>query len=231
MPTEALDESVDCLADLMLPLPPPTPSTPKTPSEVPVPLIAQQTEENRVAVVMSSDNVYGGTYKSIYKASETAQETDTNENDLLVGLNVTKFKRTTYAPADTMKDVTEDKLFFKNGSGSIWYGAKYDNITDPENPILRIQLIDNGTVYQIGYYDYNQVKWNEEINEDIPLSEVCVISEINLENLAMMNGYFIYVTIEDSDKIIGWIELSAPGTITSAEYQKALQTSKEILGV
>ena len=193
--------------------------------------LPQQTEENRVAVVMSSDNVYGGTYKSIYKASETAQETDTNENDLLVGLNVTKFKRTTYAPTDTMKDVTEDKLFFKNSSGSIWYGAKYDNTTDPENPILRIQLIDNGTVYQIGYYDYNQVKWNEEINEDIPLSEVCVISEINLENLAMMNGYFIYVTIEDSDKIIGWIELASPGSITSAEYQQALQTSKEILGV
>lgn len=190
-----------------------------------------QTEENKVAVVMSSDNIYGGTYKSIYKASETAQETDTNENDLLVGLNVTKFKRTTYAPMNTMKDVTEDKLFFKNSSGSIWYGAKYDNTTDPENPILRIQLIDNGTVYQIGYYDYNQSKWNEEINEDIPLSEVCVISEINLDNLAMMNGYFIYITIEDSDKVIGWIELAAPGSITTSEYQKALQTSKEILGV
>lgn len=191
-----------------------------------------ETEENKVAVVMNStNNTYGGTFKSVYKASETATETETQGSDLLVGLNVTKFKRTTYAPADTMKDVTEDKLFFKNSSGSIWYGAKYDNTTDPENPILRIQLIDNGTVYQIGYYDYNQVKWNEEINEDIPLSEVCVISEINLENLAMMNGYFIYVTIEDLDKIIGWIELSAPGTITSAEYQKALQTSKEILGV
>lgn len=188
-------------------------------------------EENKVAVVISSDNVYGGTFKSVYKASETASETETQGSDLLVGLNVTKFKRTTYAPMDTLKDVTEDKLFFKNSSGSIWYGAKYDNTTDPENPILKIQLIDNGTVYQIGYYDYNQSKWNEEINEDIPLSEVCVISEINLENLAMMNGYFIYVTIEDSDKIIGWIELSAPGTITSAEYQKALQTSKEILGV
>lgn len=188
-------------------------------------------EENKVAVVISSDNVYGGTFKSVYKASETATETETQEDNLLVGLNVTKFKRTTYAPMNTMADVTEDKLFFKNSSGSIWYGAKYDNITDPENPILKIQLIDNGTVYQIGYYDYNQSKWNEEINEDIPLSEVCVISEINLENLAMMNGYFIYVTIEDSDKIIGWIELSAPGTITSAEYQEALQTSKEILGV
>lgn len=188
-------------------------------------------EENKVAVVISSDNVYGGTFKSVYKASETASETETQGSDLLVGLNVTKFKRTTYAPMDTLKDVTEDKLFFKNSSGSIWYGAKYDNTTDPENPILKIQLVDNGTVYQIGYYDYNQSKWNEEINEDIPLSEVCVISEINLENLAMMNGYFIYVTIEDSDKIIGWIELSAPGTITSAEYQKALQTSKEILGV
>lgn len=188
-------------------------------------------EENKVAVVISSDNVYGGTFKSVYKASETATETETQEDNLLVGLNVTKFKRTTYAPMNTMADVTEDKLFFKNSSGSIWYGAKYDNITDPENPILKIQLIDNGTVYQIGYYDYNQSKWNEEINEDIPLSEVCVISEINLENLAMMNGYFIYVTIEDSDKIVGWIELSAPGTITSAEYQEALQTSKEILGV
>ena len=188
-------------------------------------------EENRVAVVISSDNVYGGTFKSVYKASETATETETQESDLLVGLNVTKFKRTTYAPSSTMANVTEDKLFFKNSSGSIWYGAKYDNITDPENPVLKIQLIDNGTVYQIGYYDYNQSKWNEEINEDIPLSEVCIISEINLENLATMNGYFIYVTIEDSDKIIGWIELSAPGTITSAEYQKALQTSKEILGV
>ena len=190
-----------------------------------------ETEENKVAVVISSDNVYGGTFKSVYKASETATETETQESDLLVGLNVTKFKRTTYAPSSTMANVTEDKLFFKNSSGSIWYGAKYDNITDPENPVLKIQLIDNGTVYQIGYYDYNQSKWNEEINEDIPLSEVCTISEINLENLAMMNGYFIYVTIEDSDKIIEWIELSAPGTITSAEYQKALQTSKEILGV
>lgn len=188
-------------------------------------------EENKVAVVISSNNVYGGTFKSVYKASETATETETQEDNLLVGLNVTKFKRTTYAPSSTMADVTEDKLFFKNSSGSIWYGAKYDNITDPQNPVLKIQLIDNGTVYQIGYYDYNQSKWNEEINEDIPLSEVCVISEINLENLAMMNGYFIYVTIEDSDKIIGWIELSAPGTITTAEYQKALQTSKEILGV
>lgn len=188
-------------------------------------------EENKVAVVISSDNVYGGTFKSVYKASETATETETQEDNLLVGLNVIKFKRTTYAPSSTMADVTEDKLFFKNSSGSIWYGAKYDNITDPQNPVLKIQLIDNGTVYQIGYYDYNQSKWNEEINEDIPLSEVCVISEINLENLAMMNGYFIYVTIEDSDKIIGWIELSAPGTITTAEYQKALQTSKEILGV
>ena len=191
-----------------------------------------ETEENKVAVVMNStNNTYGGTFKSVYKASESATETETQEDNLLVGLNVTKFKRTTYAPMNTMADVTEDKLFFKNSSGSIWYGAKYDNITNPENPVLRIQLIDNGTVYQIGYYDYNQSKWNEEINEDIPLSEVCVISEINLENLAMMNGYFIYVTIEDSDKIIGWIELSAPGTITSAEYQKALQTSKEILGV
>lgn len=191
-----------------------------------------ETEENKVAVVMNStNNTYGGTFKSVYKASESATETETQEDNLLVGLNVTKFKRTTYAPMNTMADVTEDKLFFKNSSGSIWYGAKYDNITNPENPVLRIQLIDNGTIYQIGYYDYNQSKWNEEINEDIPLSEVCVISEINLENLAMMNGYFIYVTIEDSDKIIGWIELSAPGTITSAEYQKALQTSKEILGV
>lgn len=188
-------------------------------------------EENKVAVIISSDNVYGGTFKSVYKASESATETETQGSDLSIGLNVTKFKRTTYAPMDTLKSVTEDKLFFKNSSGSIWYGAKYDNITDPENPVLKIQLIDNGTVYQIGYYDYNQSKWNEEINEDIPLSEVCVISEINLENLAMMNGYFIYVTIEDSDKIIGWIELSAPGTITSAEYQKAIQTSKEILGV
>ena len=191
-----------------------------------------ETEENKVAVVMNStNNTYGGTFKSVYKASESATETETQGSDLSVALNVTKFKRTTYAPMDTLKDVTEDKLFFKNSSGSIWYGAKYDNITNPENPVLRIQLIDNGTVYQIGYYDYNQSKWNEEINEDIPLSEVCVISEINLENLAMMNGYFIYVTIEDSDKIIGWIELSAPGSITSAEYQKALQTSKEILGV
>lgn len=191
-----------------------------------------ETTESKIAVVMNStNNTYGGTFKSVYKASETATETETQEDNLLVGLNVTKFKRTTYAPSSTMTDVTEDKLFFKNSSGSIWYGAKYDNITDPENPVLRIQLIDNGTVYQIGYYDYNQSKWNEEINEDIPLSEVCIISEINLENLAMMNGYFIYVTIEDSDKIIGWIELSAPGTITSAEYQKALQTSKEILGV
>ena len=191
-----------------------------------------ETTVSKIAVVMNStNNTYGGTFKSVYKASETATETETQGDNLLVGLNVTKFKRTTYAPSSTMADVTEDKLFFKNSSGSIWYGAKYDNITDPENPILKIQLIDNGTVYQIGYYDYNQSKWNEEINEDIPLSEVCIISEINLENLAMMNGYFIYVTIEDSDKIIGWIELSAPGTITSAEYQKALQTSKEILGV
>lgn len=190
-----------------------------------------ETEENKVAVVIDSNNTYGGTFKSIYTASETATETETQEDNLLVGLNVIKFKRTTYAPSNTMKDVTEDKLFFKNSSGSIWYGAKYDNVTDPANPILRIQLIDNGTVHQIGYYDYNQSKWNEEINEDIPLSEVCVISEINLDNLSMMNGYFIYVTIEDSDKVIGWIELAAPGSITTSEYQKALQTSKEILGV
>ena len=50
VPTDALDESVDCLADLMLPLPPSTPTTPKSPppelSTPPIP--PPSTEEKHV---------------------------------------------------------------------------------------------------------------------------------------------------------------------------------------
>ena len=187
-------------------------------------------EEGKMAVVVGFDGLYGGTYKAKYLAIEGAEESDTQQENLTVGMNVVKFIRTTYAPMNTMKDVTEDKLFFKNSSNSIWYGAKYDT-TNAENPILRIQVIDNGIVKQIGYYDYTQSKWNQEINEDIVLSEVCVISEVNLENLTMMNNEFIYGVIQDAERKIQWVELAAPGTITSTEYSEALETSKDILGV
>ena len=192
--------------------------------------LPEVSEEGKMAVVVGSDGLYGGTYKAKYLAIEGAEESDTQQENLTVGMNVVKFIRTTYAPMNTMKDVTEDKLFFKNSSNSIWYGAKYDT-TNAENPILRIQVIDNGIVKQIGYYDYTQSKWNQEIDEDIVLSEVCVISEVNLENLTMMNNEFTYGVIQDAEREIQWVELAAPGTITSTEYSEALETSKDILGV
>lgn len=192
--------------------------------------LPEVSEEGKMAVVVGSDGLYGGTYKAKYLAIEGAAESDTQQENLTVGMNVVKFIRTTYAPMNTMKDVTEDKLFFKNSSNSIWYGAKYDT-TNAENPILRIQVIDNGIVKQIGYYDYTQSKWNQEIDEDIVLSEVCVISEVNLENLTMMNNEFTYGVIQDAEREIQWVELAAPGTITSTEYSEALETSKDILGV
>ena len=192
--------------------------------------LPEVSETGKMAVVVSSDGLYGGTYKAKYLAIESAEESDTQQENLTVGMNVVKFIRTTYAPMNTMKDVTEDKLFFKNSSNSIWYGAKYDT-TNAENPILRIQVIDNGIVKQIGYYDYTQSKWNQEIDEDIVLSEVCVISEISLENLTMMNNEFTYGVIQDAEREIQWVELAAPGTITSTEYSEALETSKDILGV
>lgn len=190
-----------------------------------------ETEENKIAVILNSNKVYGGTYQAKYTKSESAITQTVQQDNLAVGINVTMLDRTTYAPSSTMADVTEDKLFFKNSSGSIWYGAKYDNVTDPENPILRILLIDNNITYHIGYYDYNQAKWNQQIDEDITLSEVCKISEVSLDNLDMMNNEFEYVTINDSDLTLNWVELAGPGTITSSEYAKALQTSKNILGV
>ena len=192
--------------------------------------LPEVSEAGKMAVVVSSDGLYGGTYKAKYLAIESAVESDTQQENLTVGMNVVKFIRTTYAPMNTMKDVTEDKLFFKNNSNSIWYGAKYDT-TNAKNPILRIQVIDNGIVKQIGYYDYTQSKWNQEIDEDIVLSEVCVISEVNLENLTMMNNEFTYGVIQDAEREIQWVELAAPGTITSTEYSEALETSKDILGV
>ena len=190
-----------------------------------------ETEENKVAVILDSNKVYGGTYQAKYTKSESATTQTVQQDNLAVGINVTMLDRTTYAPSSTMADVTEDKLFFKNSSGSIWYGAKYDNTTDPENPILRILLIDNNITYHIGYYDYNQAKWNQQIDEDITLSEVCKISEVSLDNLDMMNNEFKYVTINDSDLTLNWVELAGPGTITSSEYAQALRTSKNILGV
>ena len=190
-----------------------------------------ETEENKIAVILNSNKVYGGTYQAKYTKSESAITQTVQQDNLTVGMNVTMLDRTTYAPSSTMADVTEDKLFFKNSSGSIWYGAKYDNTTDPENPILKILLIDNNITYHIGYYDYNQAKWNQQIDEDITLSEVCKISEVSLDNLDMMNNEFKYVTINDSDLTLNWVELAGPGTITSSEYAKALQTSKNILGV
>lgn len=190
-----------------------------------------ETEENKIAVILNSNKVYGGTYQAKYTKSESAITQTVQQDNLAVGINVTMLDRTTYALSSTMADVTEDKLFFKNSSGSIWYGAKYDNVTDPENPILRILLIDNNITYHIGYYDYNQAKWNQQIDEDITLSEVCKISEVSLDNLDIMNNEFEYVTINDSDLTLNWVELAGPGTITSSEYAKALQTSKNILGV
>lgn len=190
-----------------------------------------ETEENKIAVILNSNKVYGGTYQAKYTKSESATTQTIQQDNLAVGINVTMLDRTTYAPSSTMADITEDKLFFKNSSGSIWYGAKYDNTTDPENPILKILLIDNNITYHIGYYDYNQAKWNQQIDEDITLSEVCKISEVSLDNLDMMNNEFKYVTINDSDLTLNWVELAGPGTITSSEYAQALRTSKNILGV
>ena len=190
-----------------------------------------ETEENKIAVILDSNKVYGGTYQAKYTKSESATTQTVQQDNLAVGMNVTMLDRTTYAPSSTMADITEDKLFFKNSSGSIWYGAKYDNTTDPENPILKILLIDNNITYHIGYYDYNQAKWNQQIDEDITLSEVCKISEVSLDNLDMMNNEFEYVTINNSDLTLNWVELAGPGTITSSEYAQALRTSKNILGV
>ena len=190
-----------------------------------------ETEENKIAVILNSNKVYGGTYQAKYTKSESATTQTVQQDNLAVGINVTMLDRTTYAPSSTMADIAEDKLFFKNSSGSIWYGAKYDNTTDPENPILKILLIDNNITYHIGYYDYNQAKWNQQIDEDITLSEVCKISEVSLDNLDMMNNEFKYVTVNDSDLTLNWVELAGPGTITSSEYAQALRTSKNILGV
>ena len=190
-----------------------------------------ETEENKIAVILNSNKVYGGTYQAKYTKSESATTQTVQQDNLAVGINVTMLDRTTYAPSSTMADITENKLFFKNSSGSIWYGAKYDNTTDPENPILKILLIDNNITYHIGYYDYNQAKWNQQIDEDITLSEVCKISEVSLDNLDMMNNEFEYVTINNSDLTLNWVELAGPGTITSSEYAQALRTSKNILGV
>ena len=189
------------------------------------------TELGKLAIVVDNSGVYYGTYQTRYVTTSGAQITNTQPESLAVGNNVVKLTRTTYAPLDTMKDVTEDKLFFKNSSGSIWYGAKYDNVTDPANPVLKIQIIDNGNTYQIGYYDYTQSKWNQEIDEDITLSEICTISEINSDNLTMMNNGFTYGVVLDEDRELDWAELASPGTITSAEYAKAIETSKTILGV
>ena len=189
------------------------------------------TELNKMAIIVDNSGVYYGTYQTRYVTTGDAQITNTQQESLSVGMNVVKLTRTTYAPLDTMKDVTEDKLFFKNSSGSIWYGAKYDNVTDPANPVLKIQIIDNGNTYQIGYYDYTQSKWNQEIDEDITLSEICTISEINSDNLTMMNNGFTYGVVLDEDRELDWVELASPGTITSAEYAKAIETSKTILGV
>ena len=189
------------------------------------------TELGKLAIVVDNSGVYYGTYQTRYVTTSGAQITNTQPESLAVGNNVVKLTRTTYAPLDTMKDVTEDKLFFKNSSGSIWYGAKYDNVTDPANPVLKIQIIDNGNTYQIGYYDYTQSKWNQEIDEDITLSEICTISEINSDNLTMMNNGFTYGVVLDEDRELDWVELASPGTITSAEYAKAIETSKTILGV
>lgn len=188
------------------------------------------TELGKLAIVVDNSGVYYGTYQTRYVTTSGAQITNTQPESLAVGNNVVKLTRTTYAPLDTMKDVTEDKLFFKNSSGSIWYGAKYDT-TNSENPILKIQVIDNGNTYQIGYYDYTQSKWNQEIDEDITLSEICTISEINSDNLTMMNNGFTYGVVLDEDRELDWVELASPGTITSAEYAKAIETSKTILGV
>lgn len=189
------------------------------------------TELGKLAIVVDNSGVYYGTYQTRYVTTSGAQITNTQPESLAVGNNVVKLTRTTYAPLDTMKDVTEDKLFFKNSSGSIWYGAKYDNVTDPANPVLKIQIMDNGNTYQIGYYDYTQSKWNQEIDEDITLSEICTISEINSDNLTMMNNGFTYGVVLDEDRELDWVELASPGTITSAEYAKAIETSKTILGV
>lgn len=188
------------------------------------------TELNKMAIIVDNSGVYYGTYQTRYVVTGDAQIINTQPESLAVGNNVVKLTRTTYAPLDTMKDVTEDKLFFKNSSGSIWYGAKYDT-TNSENPILRIQVIDNGNIYQIGYYDYTQSKWNQEIDEDITLSEICTISEINSDNLTMMNNGFTYGVITDDDKELKWVELASPGTITSTEYSQAIETSKTILGI
>ena len=189
------------------------------------------TELNKMAIIVDNSGVYYGTYQTKYVTTSDAQITNTQPESLAIGTNVVKLTRTTYAPLDTMKDVTEDKLFFKNSSGSIWYGAKYDNVTDPANPVLKIQIIDNGNTYQIGYYDYTQSKWNQEIDEDITLSEICTISEINSDNLTMMNNGFTYGVVSDEDRELDWVELASPGTITSAEYAEAIETSKTILGV
>ena len=189
------------------------------------------TELNKMAIIVDNSGVYYGTYQTKYVTTSDAQIINTQPESLAVGNNVVKLTRTTYAPLDTMKDVTEDKLFFKNSSGSIWYGAKYDNVTDPANPVLKIQVIDNGNTYQIGYYDYTQSKWNQEIDEDITLSEICTISEINSDNLTMMNNGFTYGVVLDEDRELDWVELASPGTITSAEYAEAIETSKTILGV
>ncbi|VDK20871.1 unnamed protein product [Taenia asiatica] len=66
VPTEALDESLDCLADLMLPLPPPTPAASKTPLEVLQETTQSSQEERRVETSILSpvlgveDSVRGG---------------------------------------------------------------------------------------------------------------------------------------------------------------------------
>lgn len=192
--------------------------------------LVNATELGKLAIIVDNKGVYGGTYQTRYVVTDLAQVVDTQQESLSIGTNVVKLIRTSYAPLDTIKDINEDKLFFTNSTGSIWYGAKYDN-TNVENPVIRIQLIDNGNTYQIGYYDYTQSKWNQEIDEDIILSEICTISELNTENLSIMNNEFTYGVVGNDDMEMKWVELAAPGTITSAEYNTAIETSKNILGV
>lgn len=188
-------------------------------------------DEGKVAVIMSS-GIYGGTYMAQTVKTESASTTNVTDENLTVGTNIVKFVRTTFAPMDTMKDATQDILFFKNASETIVYKAVYEDISegDVNAFLLKVQLIDNGTVYQIGYYDSTQSKWNQEIDEDIELSTVCKIAEINSENLTIMNGEFTYDTVQDSDTQIKWTELAAAGTLSTTQYTQALETAEDILG-
>ena len=68
------------------------------------------TELGKLAIVVDNSGVYYGTYQTRYVTTSGAQITNTQPESLAVGNNVVKLTRTTYAPLDTMKDVTEDKL-------------------------------------------------------------------------------------------------------------------------